>query len=264
MENLSKSAIGKKLDDIDAMLKASPELNNYPIEKWLEAHDFLKAEGFSPQRFAFMITQNPKLLIIPQNKLFNAINAWRGYQLGERQTISILELYPELLLMDHTKDLVMKISTVQEFIGGGSSLHKLLTKSPAALSQSLPVLKEKIDYLRNVMRVEPAEVYNSDVFAQDILTIKTRHNFLVRLGMFVARKKKDVGEISKNPKLYLITDTSDKRFATKVCFVTLDEYETFQEIYKKELDNDDTEEESDEENYDATLDTEIELERHNR
>lgn len=206
-----------------------------------------------------MISQNPKLLIIPQDKLFNAINNWRSLQLGETQTISILELYPELLMMNHTKDLMMKVTTIQDFIGKRNNLYKLLLRSPEVLSQSLPSINQKIDYLKDVMRVEPAEVYYSEVFSRDILTIKTRHNFLVRLGMFVAKKKKDSNEISKNPKLSLITDTSDKRFATKVCYVTLEEYETFQEIYEKELNEDTVEEESDEENYDASLDSEVEV-----
>lgn len=256
---MSQLPIAKQLGNINKILESTPELNNCPPELWQQTYEFLKAEGFLPHKFAFMISQNPKLLTIPQEKLFKSINDWRGFQFGERQTITLLEVYPELLMLEHSKGLITKISTLKEFIGGGNNISKLLMKSPAALSQSLPSLNEKIEYYRKVMRVEPHEVYNADAFSRDIDEIKTRHNFLVRLGMFVPKKSKDPNEISKNPNLYLITDTSDKRFATKVCHVTLDEFETFQEMFKKELEKEAEEEESDGETYDASSETEVEV-----
>jgi mTERF domain-containing protein len=45
--------------------------------------------------------------------------------------------------------------------------------------------------------------------------------------------------VNKNEKLYKIMDTSDKKFASKVCHVTLEEYETFEDLYRKELSEND-------------------------
>ena len=222
------------------------------MELWQQTHDFLHKEGFQSRKFAFMISQNPKLLTTPHEKLLTSINDWRSFHFGEKNTIVLLERYPELLLLQNSSDLIMKIATIKDFVGGGSCVYKVLLNSPAAVTQSLPSLNEKIDYLHTIMKVEPADVYNSEALAAEILTIKTRHNFLKRLGLYVVKKKKDPNEISKNPKLHHITDTSDKRFATKICHVTLDEYETFQELYKKELeDEDENEASSDDENYDG-------------
>lgn len=234
---MSKSPMGKKLGDIEEVLQATPELNNYPVEMWQQTHDFLKGEGFSSQKFTYMISQNPKLLTIPHEKLFASISNWRALQFGERDTVKLLEQYPELLHLSHTNDLNKKIDCIKDFIGGGNNLFKLLFNSPSVLSQNLPTLNEKIDYLRNIMKVEPADVFNSDALSNEIITIKTRHIFLKRLGLYVVKKKNETAEMSKNPKLSQITDTSDKRFATKVCHVTLEEFETFQELYQEELDD---------------------------
>lgn len=234
---MSASPMGKNLGDIEEVLKAKPELNNFPVEIWQQTHDFLKGEGFSSHKFTYMISQNPKLLTTPHEKLFASISNWRAMQFGERDTVKLLEQYPELLHLSHTNDLNKKIECIKEFIGGGNNLFKLLFNSPSVLSQSLPILNEKIDYLRKIMKAEPADVFNSDALSQDITTIKTRHIFLKRLGLYVPKKRNETSEMSKNPKLSHITDTSDRRFATKVCFVTLEEFETFQELYQEELDD---------------------------
>lgn len=186
-------------------------------------------------KFAFMISQNPKLLTTSNEKIFQTLNGWRAYQFGERDTIILLSRFPELLSIQHSNELNLRIETLKEFVGGGNNIFKLILNSPGVISESITSIKEKIEYLKNVMKADPIDVYSSEVFSCDIQKLKTRHIFLKRLGLFIVKKKKDPNEISKNPKLYLITDTSDKRFATKVCHVTIEEYETFVELYRREL-----------------------------
>lgn len=251
MESLQQAKFAKKLGDINEVLQTTPELNNYPVNLWEQTYDFLKREGFRTEKFVYMIEQNPKLLITPQEKIFNNINSWRGFQFGERDTIKLLERYPELLHLEHTSELSTKLGALKTFVGGGSNLYKLLLISPAVFGQRLHIVNEKIAYFRDVMKVDPVEVYKSDALASDLLTIKTRHVFLDRLGLYVVKQKKDPSEISKNPKVYQIYDTSDKRFATKVCHVTLGEYETFQQLYKRELEGDKDEWSSDDEEPEA-------------
>lgn len=235
-ESLKKSAIAHKLGDISEVLKAAPELNNYPVEIWEDTHDFLKREGFQSDKFPQMISQNPKILSTPHEKIIHSLNEWRALQLGERDTITLIARYPELLNIQHSSELNKKVETLRMFVGGGNNIFKVLLNSPDIVSDSISSIKEKIEYLSTVMRIEPFEVCESEVFSCDIAKLKTRHIFLQRLGLFIVKKKKrDSSEISKNPKLYVITDTSDKRFATKVCHVTLEELETFQELYKREL-----------------------------
>jgi mTERF domain-containing protein, mitochondrial len=246
---LSKSPIANTLGDINEILEAAPELNNYPIEQWQSTYHHLVNEGFASRKFRFIILQTPKLLITPKEKITTLINSWRGYQFGDKETISLLERYPELLNIQHNNELSLKIGTIKEYVGGVSQLVKLLSNSPAVLSDSLPVINEKIDFLKDVMKVTPAEVYKSEALSCDLIVLKTRYEFLQRLGLFVPNKKKDDVANSKNPPLYKITDTSNRKFAAKICHVTLEEYEVFEEVFQRELDNEIEEESSDDENY---------------
>jgi mTERF domain-containing protein, mitochondrial len=225
--------IGKKLGNVNEILTVKPELNRYAPEVWQSTHDFLSHEGFNSHKFPEMILTFPKLLTIPRENLQSSIVGWRGFQFGQKETIKLLEKYPELLEIQPNKHITMRIDMISNFVGGGSQIFQLIVNSPGVISQPVPLIKEKIDYLKMVMKVPTIEVYKSAAFSLDIHDLKTRHIFLKRLGLYIARKKPE--DISKNPQLYHITDTSDRRFATKVCHVTLEEFETFQEIYKREL-----------------------------
>jgi len=261
VETLQKSPMAKQLGDINVVLQAAPELNNYPVELWQQTYDVLINQGFNlnNQKFAKIITENPKILRTPQKKLLASIEDWRELQFGEKNTIFLLEKFPELLHLQITKDVKIKVTTLKKYLGDTSKVHKALLNGPAVLTQSTPSLNEKIDFLSDVMRVEVADVYNSEALSCDILALKTRFNFLKRLGLYIVKKKKEANVINKNPKLSHITDTSDKRFATKVCHVTLEEYETFQALYARELENEMDDVSSDEEEEDGNENVQVSM-----
>ena len=108
--------------------------------------------------------------------------------------------------------------------------------SPNVAFDNVNLLQKKIDYLKRVMKVDQSEATKSNIFSTSMEVIEQRHVFLERLGLYDAKHSKsaDDQEPSKNPNLYQIVDTSDKRFATKVAFVTLEEFETFIDLFKKE------------------------------
>lgn len=87
------------------------------------------------------------------------------------------------------------------------------------------------------MKVDVSDAAQSKVFSLPLEDIKCRHVFLFRLGMFKPKNPKvDPLQPSKNPRMHYIYDTSDKEFAVKTCGVTLEEFETFRELYKREKD----------------------------
>lgn len=89
------------------------------------------------------------------------------------------------------------------------------------------------------MKVDETEVSKSKVFSYSLDAIKCRHVFLDRLGLFKPKNPKvDRLQPSKNPKMNEIFDTSDREFAVKTCGVTLEEFETFRELYKREKNRD--------------------------
>lgn len=225
-------------NNINEVLEVAPELRKFSPEQWETSLKMLRSLGFNAIKFSQMITQHPALLNKSREQIETALNKWSTFNLGEKQTLQLLERYPELLELKNFHLLNENLHIVKSFVGQKHGF-KVLRNSPNIVSDNSDLLGQKIYYLRDVMKIDPIEVYKSDVFSLDILTLKTRHMFLERLGMYFKKKNRDgdndAHETKKNPKLSKITDSSDKRFATKVCHVTLDEYETFAEMYKEEL-----------------------------
>ncbi|KAL7028774.1 hypothetical protein ACKWTF_005989 [Chironomus riparius] len=238
IQSLSSSAMSKYLGNVNELLTVAPELSRYPAEQWEKSFNTLRRIGFNANKFAHMASQHPKILIKSEDKLSTAMNQWRAFNFGEKLTFQLLERYPELLDVRNFHLTNANLGVINSFVGQKNG-YKVLRNSPNVATEQTDLLKEKIEYLQDVMRVDPVEVYKSDVFSYDLLKIKTRHMFLERLGMYFKKKqgdKNDAHEINKNPKLSKIVDSSDKRFATKLCHVTLEEYETFVDIYKEEID----------------------------
>lgn len=239
VKKLSQSPQSKFLGNISSLLDNSPELARYTSEQWETSMEVLKQLGFNEHKFTQMILKHPVLLSRPKEKIENSLNNWLFLNLGKKTTIQLLERYPELLELKDFHHLNENLNIVKNFVGQKHG-YKILRNSPNLVTDSSKSINEKVNYLRNEMKIDPVEVYKSDVFSIDITTLKTRHLFLERLGMWFGKKKRDervTSEIKKNPKLSQISDSSDKRFATKICHVTLEEYEAFKDMIKEELDN---------------------------
>lgn len=239
IEKLAGTEVAKHIGNVEELLSISPELNRYPKEQWETLFYSLKRLGFNSRKFAHMISKHPKMLIKSPEKIDEGTNKWRSFNFGEKNTLELLERYPELLDLTNFRLVHDNLSVINSFVGQKNG-HKVLRNSPNVATEQTRSIEEKIDYLKDEMKVDPVEVYKSDVFSHDLLKIKTRHAFLYRLGMYFKKKKKgdtdnDPHEINKNPKLSKIMDTSDKRFALKVCHVSLEEYETFQDMFKEEI-----------------------------
>lgn len=131
------------------------------------------------------------------------------------------------------------------------NVWKLLMNSPNLINDTDEIIEEKFNYLINVMRCDIPEICKSEVFSKSLDEIKCRHIFLERLGLFKPKSlKSESKDLTNNPKLYRIIDTSDRNFSTKLCKVTLDEYEAFKELFKRELllDNDNGDDDDESEN----------------
>lgn len=119
--------------------------------------------------------------------------------------------------------------------------------SPEVTIQSEQILEKKFKYLIEKMRIEIPEIVDSNVFSYDLEFIKIRHVFMERLGLYKVKSlKKDAkNDKNTNPRLSKIVDSPNKRFATKLCYVTLEEYEVFQELLKREWERKDVNDEDD-------------------
>lgn len=154
----------------------------------------------------------------------------------------LLTKYPSLLDMSDGRKLLKHVTFLRGYVGTSKNVWKLLMNSPDLVQQSEETIKKKIDYINRVMRIEITEIVKSEALSKPLCEIQCRHVFLDRLGLFKPRPlRADPDEPTKNPRLYQITDTSDKRFATKIAHVTMAEFEAFQDLYQREMRRNDRE-----------------------
>ncbi|CAD7000117.1 transcription termination factor 4, mitochondrial [Ceratitis capitata] len=235
---------------IDEAIRINPLLSRVHPTQWQRAHETFMNHGLDTSSFLRIVVANPGVLARPTRRIIDAIEHWRSCQFGEKFLFLLLTKYPELLDVTDELRLRKHISYLKTFAGTDKNVWKLLMNCPDVMEQSERRLEEKIKYLKEVMRVEVPEIIKSEALSKPLEEIRCRHVFLERLGMFKPRPLKvDPDEPSKNPRLYQITNTSDKTFATKVCHVTLVEFEAFKELYEREWQRQqDADDDEDEEN----------------
>jgi mTERF domain-containing protein len=253
----SLPSLSKYIGDVDKLLETTPELQKYTPDVFQRSFDCIKKAGFRPEKYPFMISQHPRLLMKPETKILSSLNQWFHFDFGEKETYQLLERYPEFLDIDNFRKVHKNLSIIKSYVGQKNG-YKVLRNSPNVALEPESAIEQKVEYLRDVMKCDPVEAYKSNVFSNDLITIKTRHVFMDRLGIYFKKKSEDeeAHKVNKNPQLYKIMDTSDKRFATKVCHVTLEEYETFVEMYKRELEDEASENDSDDNSSDNEDDEE--------
>uniref|UniRef100_A0A0K8UJM7 mTERF domain-containing protein 2 n=1 Tax=Bactrocera latifrons TaxID=174628 RepID=A0A0K8UJM7_BACLA len=235
---------------IDEAVRLNPLLSRVPEAQWQKVHETFLNHGFNTSNFFRIAVGNPDVLTRPKQRIIDAFENWRSCQFGEKLLFLLLTKYPELLNVNDGLRLRKHISYLKTFAGTDKNVWKLLMNSPDLMEQSEHRIEEKVKYLKDVMRIEIPEIIKSEALSKSLEEIRCRHVFLERMGLFVPRPlKANPDEPTKNPRLYQITNTSEKTFATKVCHVTLIEYESFKELYERELQRaeDENEEDEDEE-----------------
>lgn len=234
------------LGNVNELLESTQELNRYTPDHYQETFTILNDLGFPKHKFSYMISQHPKLLTMNEQKIRSAFNDWLLLDFGDRETRELIGKHPELLELKNFKKIHDNLSVITDFVGKKHG-YKVILTTPEVINDKVNNINEKVKYLRDKMKVDTVEVYKSSVFARSLFKIKARHMFMYRLGIyFTPKKDAEKPVIKKNPPLYKIMDTSDKTFATKICHVTIEEYETFEELYKKELEKEGEEIDEDE------------------
>ncbi|KAH8353199.1 hypothetical protein KR084_009630 [Drosophila pseudotakahashii] len=221
---------------IDEAIKMEPTLSIFTPEIWRRAHQTFQNHGLETVNFLRIVTGNPAVLKRTPEKIINSLEIWRACQFGENLLHLLLTKYPELLDISDSHQLLSHIGFLKSRVSTSKNVWKLLMNSPDLIAQPEEIVEEKLNFLIDVMRIEVPEIVKSAALTLPFEEMRCRHEFLVRLGLFKPRPQKaDPNEPTSNHKLYQITDTSEKSFATKICHVTLPEYEAFKELYAKEL-----------------------------
>lgn len=233
---------GVSPDAINNLLKANPELSNLNSDVWEQSMNLFANQGFTTESYLRIINRNPKVLTTPDQLLCKNLELWRASQFGERYVQILVTEHPHLLSVKvenavAEQRILERIEYLKDYVHTRKNVWRLLLNSPNVIADKISEVKAKRAFFEDTMRVEHTDVVKTAAFSHTLFKIKLRHEFLSRLGMYKPRSlKSDPTLKSTNPSLYQILDTSDKRFATKVALVTTDEYEVFQDLYKREQD----------------------------
>ncbi|XP_034475366.1 uncharacterized protein LOC117782371 [Drosophila innubila] len=221
---------------INEAIKLEPTLSVYTPEVWRRAHETFQNHGLETVNFLRIVTGNPTVLKRTPQRIIESLEIWRACQFGEHLLHLLLTKYPELLDVNNAHQLLTLIAYLKSRVSTNKNVWKLLMNSPDLLAQSEQSIEEKFNYLINIMRLEVPEIVKSAAMSLPFKELHCRHTFLLRLGLFKPRAlKADPNERTTNNRLYQITDTSEKSFATKICNVTLSEFEAFKELLSREL-----------------------------
>lgn len=231
---------------IEEAVKIQPLLASVSTQMWQKSHETFANHGLGTSNFLQIVTGNPQVLLRSPNKIIETLEHWRSCQFGEYFLFQLITKYPALMDINDKRMLLKQVAFLRSYVGSIKNVWKLLMNCPTLIEQSAAVIEAKILYIKDVMHIEIPEIVKSEALSKSLDEIKYRHIFLERLALFKPRPlKADPNDPSKNPRLYKITDTSDKTFATKVCHVSLAEYEAFRELFSRELERKQREEEDD-------------------
>ncbi|XP_001356619.2 uncharacterized protein [Drosophila pseudoobscura] len=221
---------------IEEAIKLEPTLSIYTNEVWRRAHETFLNHGLATVNFLRIVTANPAVLRRTPERIISSLEIWRACQFGETLLHLLLTKYPELLDVSDSHQLLCHVGFLKSRVSTNKNVWKLLMNSPDLLAQSEKTIEEKLDYIIDVMRIEVPELVKSAGLSMAFEELRCRHQFLVRLGLFKPRAlKADPDEPTTNHRLYQITDTSEKTFTTKICHVTLPEYEAFKDLHAREI-----------------------------
>ncbi|XP_055682234.1 transcription termination factor 4, mitochondrial [Lutzomyia longipalpis] len=222
-------------------VKLNPNLLDYDLRSWQRVLQTLKNQGFPSYMLLPLIVNYPTILHRTPEQIKLGLDKWHNCQFGERNVMKLVTRYPMLLDIPNDESFIMsRIASLQEYAETRKNVWTMFMNSPNLITDKIQLIHPKINYLQSTMRVHLSEVLKTEVFTRNLFTIRSRHVFLERLGIYKAKSiKEDLEEINKNPKLHQIMDTSDKTFATKVAFATLEEFEVFKELYSREVNEED-------------------------
>ncbi|XP_060666624.1 transcription termination factor 4, mitochondrial [Drosophila nasuta] len=237
-------------EHIDEAIKLEPTLSIYTADVWHRAHATFQNHGLQTVNFLRIVTGNPAVLKRTPQRIIESLEIWRSCQFGEHLLHLLLTKYPELLDVNNAHELRTLNAYLKSRVSTNKNVWKLLMNCPDLLAQSEHSMEQKLNYMIDVMRLEVPEIVKSAAMSLPFDELRCRHTFLLRLGLFKPRAlKADPDEKTTNNRLYQITDTSEKAFATKICHVTLAEYEAFKELLAKELERKSRKQKTDDEEF---------------
>lgn len=201
-------------------------------------HDVFYRGGYKTPEIIQIFKANPLLAQYSPENISNRLEIWRGCSFGEDLTKALVIQCPEILDIDDEKFIKNRLAEIKTYAQRDKNVWRILMASPNVLVEGTAAFDEKIKYLWGVMKIEMTDAVKSGVFSYSIRKLRTRHMMMVRLGIYKERPKNyNPLDPNKNPRMARIIDSTDEEFANKICGISLFEYETFCELYAREMRN---------------------------
>lgn len=232
------------------------KLSLFTESRWTVLFKYLMQYDFKPSEILEMIDSNPDILMINRHNLHQCMVAWTNFRFDDKKLKQLLVLQPSCLLLDG-KEVLSRIPKLLAFVGKKPNrLLELISYSPNVLFDNWQELESKFDYILLNMELGPTQFVSTSVMSSKLFDIKCRHDFLVKLGMYKVRdpKANSPNQMTGNPSLKKIIESSDKQFAIKVAGVTFEEYLVFKRLFEKQMNKEKNEYSDDDEEEDNTVD----------
>lgn len=208
----------------------------YTESQWIKLFHYLKQYDFKSSELLEIVDSNPDVLNVNRHNLHKCMTAWNNFRFDDKKLRQLFVFQPCCLLMDE-KQILSRIPKLLAFVGNKQNrILELISYSPNVLFDNWDHIESKLDYILLDMELGPTQFVTTSVLSSTLFDIKCRHNFLIKLGMYKKRDpKSNTNQISENPSLKRIIETSDKQFAVKVAGVTAEEFFVFKSLFKKQL-----------------------------
>ncbi|XP_046389061.1 transcription termination factor 4, mitochondrial-like [Ischnura elegans] len=188
---------------------------------------YLCEVGFSVDDGIAMVEKCPGISGRSRAQLLEVMMTFRQCKFSDEDIISILRSAPEHFLV-HPPAIASRYSALRQNFSH-KSLKYIFSNCPRIGLTNWNAIKEKMDYLGNVMKVPSHQIAQSRAFDIPLSEIKARHIFLERAGVYKTPDPKSRIP-STNHTLSDITDTDDDYFAVRIAGLTAEEYFVFQEL----------------------------------
>lgn len=224
-------------DSIEDAIKKNPNLAYYGYDSIQRCQNSLLRAGFTTENTFEVINGHPNILRFTPKQLEQRLEAWHVCNFTDTQFYSLFVQCPELLEFNDEAYIAKRYAELERYVSTSKNIWRLFMSSPNLLADDLKIIREKIDYILNVMEADETDLVKSGSLGLSIQKIKSRHMLLVRLGIYKKRNwKASEMDPNKNPRLFRIMDAGDKEFAARTCCgLPLQELEAFYELYEREL-----------------------------
>lgn len=226
-----------EIDDLTSKaIQNNEQLSYFGRDVIIRMSKALMSAGFSSQNCIKIIDKYPEILYTKPRHIQERLEMWHITQFSPAQFYELFVQCPELLSFDDEQLITKRFTELKEIVRTPKNIWRLLMSSPNVLVDDMQSIQAKVDYILNEMEADVTDFVKSGSLGRTLNEIKCRHVLLKRLGIYKKRNRK-ASELdpNKNVRLARIMDVSNEQFASKVCRISMKEFETFCELYEREL-----------------------------